>query len=264
VELSLNLWLCGDGIDVLSSAVVSTDNIYDSKESELSSEAGVRLAAAWMDLNVYGPRSLLAIASADELSEEELKSLKAEALQSPTLPAHLIKKCRPFEWYADKINPHVKLSKEEAEEAVNNAFKEDAPKQPQEKRRPSKPLDPVRLEIVQKAAPMDIVEKVVMPAGQAPHLGAKDSSGKLGYIHDETALRKNHPNLDLTNKISLCAKGDANYQMLTEKVMVDFSAHEAAEKAAESGIKPRAKIFCSVYTIAKNHHKLSSIHETWG
>jgi hypothetical protein len=86
----------------------------------------------------------------------------------------------------------------------------------------------------------------------------------LGYIHDETALRKNHPNLDLTNKGKLCAKGDSNYKMLTEKVMVEFSAHEAAEKAAESGTKPRAKIFCSVYSIAKNHHKLSSIHETWG
>eukprot|EP00978_Attheya_sp_CCMP212_P046451 scaffold393245_cov35-Attheya_sp.AAC.1 len=153
-----------------------------------------------MDLNVYGPRSLLAIASADELSKEELKSLKEEALQSSTLPAHLLKKCRPFEWYAENINPHVKISKEEADKAVNNAFNEDAPKQPQEKRRPSKPLDPERLEIVQKAAPVDIVEKIVMPAGKAPHLGAKDSAGKLGYIHDETALRKNHPNLDLTNK----------------------------------------------------------------
>ena len=64
----------------------------------------------------------------------------------------------------------------------------------------------------------------------------------------------------------LCKKGDPNYQMLTKKVFVDLPNHEAAEKRAEHGLakKGRAKIFCLVYTIEKNHHTIPAIKETWG
>merc|ERR1719491_2284202 len=53
--------------------------------------------------------------------------------------------------------------------------------------------------------------------------------------------------------------------MLTERVAVDTAAHALAEKrAAEPGGRPRAKIFCTVYTIASNHDRLPPILGTWG
>ena len=64
----------------------------------------------------------------------------------------------------------------------------------------------------------------------------------------------------------MCKKRDPNYEMLTKKVFVDLPNHEAAEKRAEHGLakKERAKIFCLVYTIEKNHHTIPAIKETWG
>jgi hypothetical protein len=54
--------------------------------------------------------------------------------------------------------------------------------------------------------------------------------------------------------------------MLTEKVFVDLTSHEAAEKRAEHGLSQmkRAKIFCLVYTIEKFHDRIPAIKETWG
>ena len=54
--------------------------------------------------------------------------------------------------------------------------------------------------------------------------------------------------------------------MLTEKVYVDLTNHEAAERRAEHGQqkKKRAKIFCLVYTIEKFHDRIQPIRETWG
>ena len=58
---------------------------------------------------------------------------------------------------------------------------------------------------------------------------------------------------------------DPNYQMLTKKVFVDLTSHEAAEKRAEHGSQQkRAKIFCLVYTIEKFHDRIPAIKETWG
>jgi len=60
--------------------------------------------------------------------------------------------------------------------------------------------------------------------------------------------------------VKACEKHDNNYRMLTEKVYVDLEGHEAAEKSG----KPRAKIFCLVYTTEKGHNRIPRIRETWG
>jgi hypothetical protein len=54
--------------------------------------------------------------------------------------------------------------------------------------------------------------------------------------------------------------------MLTDKVFVDLTGHEAAEKRAEHGLskQKRPKIFCLVYTIEKFHDRVQPIKDTWG
>ena len=99
-------------------------------------------------------------------------------------------------------------------------------------------------------------------------MGGTDEQGNFGYVHDETALRLDPPPFQFKNdsdRERLCRKGDPNYKMLTEKVFVDLTAHEAAEKRAEHGLaeRKRAKIFCLVYTIEKNHDRIPPLRETW-
>jgi len=144
--------------------------------------------------------------------------------------------------------------------------------------KPSKPLCKECLEIVQRAKPVDIsfkpVDPLVLNSTDDPylHLGAKGPDGEMGYVHDETALRKLAPALEIGNYQQfreLCAKRDDDYKMLHEKVYVDLEGHAAAEKRAQQeGAKPRAKIFCSVYTSNATHgdgHKqIPAIGQTWG
>ena len=126
---------------------------------------------------------------------------------------------------------------------------------------PSKPLDQRRLDILSTAKPVDL--KYVNVTGgfkNHPHMGAKDENGNWGYIHDETALRKNPPQLDYPNLKKDCAKHDHNYKMLTEKVFVDLEANEAAIKSG----RKRDKIFCLVYTSSNAHDRIPNILQTWG
>mmetsp|Transcript_8318 Transcript_8318/g.18153 ORF Transcript_8318/g.18153 Transcript_8318/m.18153 type:complete len:533 (-) Transcript_8318:47-1645(-) len=102
-----------------------------------------------------------------------------------------------------------------------------------------------------------------------PHMGAKDAQGKLGYVHDPTALKRDPPDFDTSNLTILCkpggAKGlgDADWKMLSKKVEVDFAGHKMAEDLVEHG-SPRVKIFCVVYTIEESHGRVPAILETWG
>ena len=132
-----------------------------------------------------------------------------------------------------------------------------------DKKKPSKPLCKACLEIVQKAEPIDISFVDVSDGHKEhPHMGATDSNGNPGYIHDETALRKNPPkmNFDEQSLRAACLNRDNNYKMLHEKVFVDLKADEAKQKA---GVQ-RDKIFCLVYTIESGHPNVQRIRETWG
>jgi hypothetical protein len=130
------------------------------------------------------------------------------------------------------------------------------------RRKPIRPLDPKRLEIIQKAPAVNItfVSMMKEPTIDFPHKGARDENGKWGYVHDETALRKNPPVFNYPQLKEACDKRDNHYNMLTEQVFVDFPADQ---EAAKSG-KPRAKIFCLVYTIESGHDRIPFIQETWG
>jgi hypothetical protein len=54
--------------------------------------------------------------------------------------------------------------------------------------------------------------------------------------------------------------------MLTQKVFVNLTNHEAAERRAEHDLakKRRVELFCFVYSIKKNHDRIHAIGKTWG
>lgn len=94
---------------------------------------------------------------------------------------------------------------------------------------------------------------------------ALDESGNPGYIHDATALHRNPPAFDF-NSLN-CGPNDAIMQMMTQRVYIDLAAHERANKLVkQSGevTKPRAKIYCHVYTTNKQRVRIQAIRETWG
>jgi hypothetical protein len=134
-----------------------------------------------------------------------------------------------------------------------------------QRRKPQRPLCAECLEIVLKATPVNITY-VDVTGGHAehPHLGALDEHGAPGYVHDETALRKNPPLLQLSDTMlrSHCQKRDGNYRMLTEKVFVDLD--QSKKKLTLARQRQRDSIFCLVYTIDTFHAKIPAIRETWG
>lgn len=139
--------------------------------------------------------------------------------------------------------------------------KDDAPRI-----KPSKPLRQTNAEIIATAPSVGLEFVDVSNNNEEhPHEGALDEDENPGYRHDEKALRNDPPAFQITRSEANCDNHDGNYQMLTEKVFVDITSHEAREREAESKSgKPRAKLFCMVYTIEKNHEKIPSIRETWG
>lgn len=123
----------------------------------------------------------------------------------------------------------------------------------------------LNLEIISRCQPIDLMYfDVSYSKDNDLHRGARDELGKFGYIHNETFLHANPPHfhLEQNDKKKLC-KQDGNYKMLSQKVVVDFLAHQVAEEVFKTGGRKRIKIFCTVYTIKKYHHKLKSLKETW-
>ncbi len=131
--------------------------------------------------------------------------------------------------------------------------------------KPKKPLRQTNKDIISTTPMVDIRYVDVSNNNEEdPHRGATDENGEFGYRHDEKALKNNPPIFQVAKSEVNCDNHDGNYKMLTEKVVVDFTSHEAREREAEAGGKPRAKLFCMVYTIEKNHDKIPAIRETWG
>ena len=311
LELSLNLWLCGDGIDILQD--VSVQKFDVDPMVPLDPEMAGRFAAAWME-DRFAHKFFQAYSST--ISRLEWETYMAKARGSGSFPNDSTKKCRSFEWYVKDVNPDLskildqvvpeqvdgKLSKEEIQRIQAKAEKktlEEAKKsEPQKdpghvvaeevhhedhhqpppvdetadkslpedssgKQKPSKPLCKECLEIVQRAKPMDI-SYVDISNGhrEFPHKGAKDEEGNWGYIHDETALRKDHPAFTWEDDEMkrMCGNRDNNWKMLTQRVYVDFEYEEKMKKSETS----RDKIFCLVYTTSNSHNKIPFIRETWG
>lgn len=311
LDLALNLWLCGDGIDMIK----DVDAIVTARQTPpapMGPAMAARFAAAWMD-DITAKKFFNSYTRVyKELTYYDWEKLLSKAREGSTFPRDLAKRCRSFQWLAENVNPEfAALLKEsdvvpqpvvvlhnnnnnkpdgvpaapaaavEAAEGVlalhnktapgggdgngNGGNGEDLsiPARPGDKKKPSKPLCKECLEIVQRAQPID-VSYVDVSGGhkEHPHLGAMDADGKLGYLHDETALRRNPPPFHFEGEAlrNACTLRDNNYKMLTEKVFVDLNA----TKIIDASKAPRDKIFCLVYTIDSGHPKIPPIRETWG
>ncbi len=307
LELSFNLWMCADGIDVLAASssfarVVVDPVILSAEEKDISGPLAARIVSAWMSGHgddVYATKILRAVAErsaqdsilaaskdysmperrilmekTNELTDM-LFRISSEVKHSSSFPTGLGQKCRPFSWYAQNVHPQNDFHEEKdlsdvKKKAWMNGLVAQQEVATDEKKLPLKPLSEDNMAIISKASPVNI--KYVDASGghaEHPHKGGTDENGNFGYVHDETFLIKNPPTFEIKDENDrgvLCKKGDPNYQMLTKKVFVDLPNHEAAEKRAEHGLakKRRAKIFCLVYTIEKNHHTIPAIKETWG
>jgi len=314
LELSFNLWMCADGIDILGSSLarVVVDPLVLSpyEKAKLPGPLAARIVSSWMSAHeddAFSDGILHAVAESSAVSwqhkqrnggdpqpkdhtlsehrelvdkTQELKHalvrIGSEAKQSSSFPTGLAKKCRPFSWYAQHV--HSKLMDfhdwDDVDASMQHAgMSQQQPLSPQkstEKLFPSQPLSEARMSIIQKASPVKLAYVDASGGHVAhPHKGATDSNGSFGFVHDETALRKNPPPFEFRGddeRDRVCKKGDPNWKMLTEKVFVDLTNHEAAERRAEHGLakKKRAKIFCLVYTIEKFHDRIPAIRETWG
>jgi len=290
VELSFNLWLCGDGIDVMTQATVRVDrNNPHHSSDDMTDEEAARIVAAWMS---QGDDNIGAIdqasstvcearakRNADRINPNEtrrLESMVEAEKQSRSLPRDLGRKCKPFSYFEDMF--HVGIAGVKADTAkkaptlhpqtkdgAGGGEKQLVAGGHSSKRLPSKPLDPARLKMIQEIKPVKI-NYVDAAAGhkEHPHMGAMDEDGNFGYIHDETFLHRNPPKFELPNAEAACSKRDANHRMLTEKVFVDVKADAAAEQKSKETGKPRPKIMCVIFTIEKYHDKLSAISHTWG
>lgn len=306
LDLSLNLWLCADGIDVLTEISVKASE--QEHTAPLTPKEAARFAAAWMDSKSATDVYYTISETHSKLTRLEWDTSMARAKASGNFAAGLQSKCRPFSWYAEHVNAalvapvwtddaalgddatthdeNIEPDNKQEENPVNTEKlkrnveeKKDEPKQeePEEEdaqdsdaippnphkdpRLPSKPIPQSRLDLLSTAKPIDLAY-VDMTDGfkEFPHKGAKDADGNWGYVHDETALRKNPPEFEFPNLERACARQDNHRKMLTEKVFVDLEAHEAAEKSG----KKRDTIFCLVYTISTGHDRIPYIRETWG
>ena len=298
LEMSFNLWMCADGIDIVTGlrAKTTLGLLQHRDKSGTSNVSVARLALTWMggyDQNIGS--QVLKLAEQDGVTVDRMK----QAGKLDDLPKGLYA-CRPFEWYTKEVN--VAMDKElkqlppiekkvdqlelpvkprklpknvvhlphpEKEEAggghLSPNVKTGAEKPEATGDLPSKPLSPLNKQLISTAKFVDLAYVDVSDGHTVdPHRGALDENDLFGYIHDEKALHKTPPPFKFTKEEVQCNLEDATMQMLTKKVFVDFPAHEAAESLAASGGKPRAKIFCLVYTIEENHDRIPAIRETWG
>jgi hypothetical protein len=295
LDLALNLWLCGDGIDMIK----DVDVIVTAKQTPaapMSPSMAARFAAAWMD-DITAKKYFNSYTRVyKELTYYDWEKLLSKARESSAFSRDLAKRCRSFQWLAEHVNPEFAALLKESDVVpqpvvvrdvkpgavsaavaaavltVHNVTAPDRgangeelsiPARPGDKKKPSQPLCKECLEIVQRAQPIDISYLDVSEGHKDhPHLGAMDADGKLGYVHDETALHRNPPPFRYEGEAlhSACSLRDNNYKMLTEKVFVDLNA----TKIIEESKRPRDKIFCLVYTIDSGHPKIPPIRETWG
>jgi glycoprotein-N-acetylgalactosamine 3-beta-galactosyltransferase len=317
LELAFNLWLCGDGIDILPRARVIVDpSLLDPSDSHISNQYVARLAGSWMNeeyaLEVWKQRRK----DDRELRREKMVQWSEEVLSTGVSDAR--DGCRSFPWYVDNVNTELKMRKkgvvkltpkkgveastktaikkeestqkkkgvvkltpktaEKKEESTQKlrATKKRTEKQVQKEEMKYKPkipepkapvklsngrlLNAEQLEILSHASPVDLTyEDLSNGHTEDPHKGATDELGTPGYVHDARALRNNPPAFDFGGlKQRMCSQRDSHYQMLSNRVKIDFEGHEA------KGDEGRAKIFCIVYTIEENHNRLPPILQTWG
>jgi hypothetical protein len=302
LDLSLNLWLCADGIDIIEDLEV-TPPLEDNPPMPLEPDQAARFAAVWMD-TMFQPRFFQAYSS--QMTRLDWETKVAKAMQDETFPLDLTKRCRSFEWYAMEVNtdlskvlekgawehdhekdladkrsafkaavkPQEGSKEDEQQDQDNNEPSPDAAEDEAEdeaipdlaqhdKQKPAEPLRAENLDIVQNAKPISIAFVDVSGGHKDhPHLGATFENGTLGYIHDETALHRNPPPFEYDDEKM---KKACTLRDNNYRMMHErvFVDMDYDKKMEESGTK-RDKIFCLVYTIDSGHPKIPGIRQTWG
>ena len=299
LDLALNLWLCGDGIDMLKDVQVTA--FEQTPQLPLPPNVAARFAAAWMD-DVTAKKFFLAYTkSFAELTYLEWETHISSARQTPHFTTDLTQKCRSFKWYAEEVNPELSdvlqqesaavgetpidetesVARKELVKKVANVLKEELPHKPlpvpevnenddgapdlakplHRGKKPNKPLCKECLEIVQKATPVDL-SYVDVTGGhkEHPHMGARDEDGNYGYVHDETALHRNPESFSVPEEELL----NMCLKRDNNYRMLNEKVFVDLEYEKEMQDKPRDKIFCLVYTTTAGHPRIPAIRQTWG
>jgi hypothetical protein len=102
LDLSLNLWLCADGIDVLTD--ISVQAPHEIHAPPLSPKEAARFAAAWMDTKSATDTYYTISVEHSNLTRLEWHTYMSKAKHSGDFAAGLQSKCRPFSWYAQELN----------------------------------------------------------------------------------------------------------------------------------------------------------------
>jgi len=300
LQMSFNLWTCADGIDIIPMlrAKTTLGVLQHKDKAAVSPQDVIRIAMTWMGAkSSFIGKQVIGLAEKSGVTMDQLM-LDGDLKDVPNISGN----CRTFDWYVEHVNlamekelktmkekplkrvihkrgqkQHQKLpvSEEELKRKHASEAKPDEKKDvSQEKKQtqeakfvgkpPMKPLRAMNKEIISTAKVMNLTFVNVRKDNEDhPHAGALDENDEPGYVHDEKALHKNPPPFNFTPEEVQCDKKDGTMKMLTEKVFVDLPAHQTAESLAASGVKPRAKIFCLVYTIEKFHDRIPAIRETW-
>lgn len=124
LDLSLNLWLCADGIDVLADANVYLPSQLVSvmlhNNKPLPPADAARFAAAWMEPK-HQDKVLEKLLSNSESGTTEFTKMdwevyRARSMADSDFPFNMQKKCRPFSWYESEINQHMEVTQEDLDE----------------------------------------------------------------------------------------------------------------------------------------------------
>lgn len=105
LDLALNLWLCGDGIDMLKDVEVTA--FGQTVAAPLTTEMAARFAAAWMDERTQRMFYNAYIKTQIDLTYLEWQTFQAQARSSNDFPLDIPRKCRSFLWYAENINHNL-------------------------------------------------------------------------------------------------------------------------------------------------------------
>jgi len=106
-ELSFNLWLCADGIDVLPRARVAVDPSHmDVDQSAIPHELVPTLINTWIGKD-YGDAMYRAIVKEGGVTMQQFMDWERKTEVNNFMQG----KCRSFDWYAKNVNPEMKLKK---------------------------------------------------------------------------------------------------------------------------------------------------------
>jgi glycoprotein-N-acetylgalactosamine 3-beta-galactosyltransferase len=140
LDLSLNLWLCADGIDVLTD--VSVKALERKLASPVTPQEAARFAAAWMTSDSETAAFDVASQTHPEMTRLEWDMMLAHAKTSQNFAVGLQSKCRPFSWYAREINTNLvapEPKKEEEKPKDKEVKKVEVEKvEPPEEKKPAK------------------------------------------------------------------------------------------------------------------------------